>query len=173
MRTQRMPDVVHFCANPFSRKFPELLHRSTLNIDNDNRGVSHHIIDVALSEGKTHTAHYDMKTALRRLAVLRTIHKSSSRTKLFCNINTAYPSSDAVLHLSFALTNGDWPEAMKQMPGVFKDYAVAYLVEQQAERDQQDPNGNTDATARSRGFHPLRLDKRMAHFASTCIAQRC
>lgn len=62
---------VMFANNYDVRKFPELyelLHRSTLNIDNNNRTVFHHIVDVAMSKGKTHAARYYMETVLNRLA---------------------------------------------------------------------------------------------------------
>ncbi|KAJ3514882.1 hypothetical protein NLJ89_g2105 [Agrocybe chaxingu] len=62
---------VMFANNYDVRKFPELyelLHRSTLNIDNYNRTVFHHIVDVAMSKGKTHAARYYMETVLTRLA---------------------------------------------------------------------------------------------------------
>ncbi|KAI0034095.1 hypothetical protein K488DRAFT_77467 [Vararia minispora EC-137] len=62
---------VMFANNYDVRKFPELyelLHRSTLNIDNYNRTVFHHIVDVAMSKGKTHAARYYMETVLMRLA---------------------------------------------------------------------------------------------------------
>ncbi|EIW82513.1 apses-domain-containing protein [Coniophora puteana RWD-64-598 SS2] len=62
---------VMFANNYDIRKFPELfelLLRSTLNIDNFNRTVFHHIVDVAMSKGKTHAARYYMETVLTRLA---------------------------------------------------------------------------------------------------------
>lgn len=62
---------VMFANNYDVRKFPELyelLHRSTLNIDNSNRTVFHHIVDVAMTKGKTHAARYYMETVLTRLA---------------------------------------------------------------------------------------------------------
>ncbi|KAG6877841.1 hypothetical protein C0993_003214 [Termitomyces sp. T159_Od127] len=62
---------VMFANNYDVRKFPELyelLHRSTLNIDNYNRTLFHHIIDVAMSKGKSHAARYYMETVLTRLA---------------------------------------------------------------------------------------------------------
>ncbi|KAF8665787.1 hypothetical protein AX16_000234 [Volvariella volvacea WC 439] len=62
---------VMFANNYDVRKFPELyelLHRSTLNIDNYNRTVFHHVVDVALSKGKVHAARYYMETILNRLA---------------------------------------------------------------------------------------------------------
>ncbi|KAJ8086176.1 Transcription factor mbp1 [Marasmius tenuissimus] len=62
---------VMFANNYDVRKFPELyelLHKSTLNIDNYNRTVFHHVIDVAMSKGKTHAARYYMETVLTRLA---------------------------------------------------------------------------------------------------------
>ncbi|KAE9404466.1 transcription factor [Gymnopus androsaceus JB14] len=62
---------VMFANNYDVRKFPELyelLHRSTLNIDNYNRTVFHHVVDVAMSKGKTHAARYYMETILGRLA---------------------------------------------------------------------------------------------------------
>ena len=62
---------VMFANNYDVRKFPELyelLHRSTLNIDNYNRTVFHHIVDVAMSKGKTHAARYYMEGVLNRLA---------------------------------------------------------------------------------------------------------
>lgn len=62
---------VMFANNYDVRKFPELyelLHRSTLNIDNNNRTVFHHIVDVAMSKGKTHAARYYMETVLDRLS---------------------------------------------------------------------------------------------------------
>ncbi|KZT12704.1 transcription factor [Laetiporus sulphureus 93-53] len=62
---------VMFANNYDVRKFPELyelLHRSTLNIDNSNRTVFHHIVDVAMTKGKTHAARYYMETVLNRLA---------------------------------------------------------------------------------------------------------
>lgn len=62
---------VMFANNYDVRKFPELyelLHRSTLNIDNYNRTVFHHVVDVAMSKGKTHAARYYMETILARLA---------------------------------------------------------------------------------------------------------
>ncbi|KAG6329253.1 hypothetical protein ID866_9836 [Astraeus odoratus] len=62
---------VMFANNYDVRKFPELyelLHRSTLNIDNYNKTVFHHIVDVAMSKGKTHAARYYMEAVLTRLA---------------------------------------------------------------------------------------------------------
>ncbi|KAF8911925.1 hypothetical protein CPB85DRAFT_1375842 [Mucidula mucida] len=62
---------VMFANNYDVRKFPELyelLHRSTLNIDNYNRTVFHHVVDVAMSKGKTHAARYYMEIILTRLA---------------------------------------------------------------------------------------------------------
>lgn len=62
---------VMFANNYDIRKFPELyelLHRSTLNIDHFNRTVFHHIVDIAMSKGKTHAARYYMETILQRLA---------------------------------------------------------------------------------------------------------
>lgn len=62
---------VMFANNYDVRKFPELyelLHKTTLNIDNYNRTVFHHIIDIAMSKGKTHAARYYMETILQRLA---------------------------------------------------------------------------------------------------------
>lgn len=62
---------VMFANNYDVRKFPELyelLHRSTLNIDDYNRTVFHNIVDVAMSKGKTHAARYYMETVLNRLA---------------------------------------------------------------------------------------------------------
>jgi transcription factor MBP1 len=62
---------VMFANNYDVRKFPELyelLHRSTLNIDQHNRTVFHHIVDVAMSKGKTHASRYYMETVLSRLA---------------------------------------------------------------------------------------------------------
>lgn len=61
---------VMFSNNYDVRKFPELyqlLHRSTLNIDKNNRTVFHHIADVALTKGKTHAARYYMETILHHL----------------------------------------------------------------------------------------------------------
>ncbi|KAF7313518.1 hypothetical protein HMN09_00507700 [Mycena chlorophos] len=61
---------VMFANNYDVRKFPELyelLHRSTLNIDNYNRTLFHHIVDLAMSKGKTHAARYYMETVLERL----------------------------------------------------------------------------------------------------------
>ncbi|QRW01392.1 ankyrin repeats [Ceratobasidium sp. AG-Ba] len=62
---------VMFANNYDVRKFPELyelLHRSTLNVDNFNRTVFHHVIDVAMSKGKAHAARYYMETLLSRLS---------------------------------------------------------------------------------------------------------
>ncbi|KDQ14235.1 hypothetical protein BOTBODRAFT_175018 [Botryobasidium botryosum FD-172 SS1] len=62
---------VMFANNYDVRKFPELyelLHRSTLNIDHFNRTVFHHVVDVAMSKGKTHAARYYMETLLGRLS---------------------------------------------------------------------------------------------------------
>jgi len=62
---------VMFANNYDVRKFPELyelLHRSTLNIDNSNRTVFHHIVDVAMGKGKPHAARYYMETLLARLS---------------------------------------------------------------------------------------------------------
>jgi transcription factor MBP1 len=62
---------VMFANNYDVRKFPELyelLHRSTLNIDHFNRTVFHHIVDVAMTKGKTHAARYYMETILNRLS---------------------------------------------------------------------------------------------------------
>lgn len=62
---------VMFANNYDVRKFPELyelLHRSTLNVDNYNRTVFHHIVDVAMSKGKAHAARYYMETLLTRLS---------------------------------------------------------------------------------------------------------
>jgi hypothetical protein len=62
---------VMFANNYDVRKFQELyelLHRSTLNIDNYNRTVFHHVVDVAMTKGKTHAARYYMEIILGRLA---------------------------------------------------------------------------------------------------------
>lgn len=62
---------VMFANNYDVRKFPELyelLHRSTLNIDNYNRTLFHHVVDIAMSKGKSHAARYYMETVLTRLA---------------------------------------------------------------------------------------------------------
>ncbi|TFK29247.1 transcription factor [Coprinopsis marcescibilis] len=62
---------VMFANNYDVRKFAELyelLHRSTLNIDNTNRTVFHHIVDVAMTKQKVHAARYYMETVLTRLA---------------------------------------------------------------------------------------------------------
>ncbi|TYJ55328.1 hypothetical protein B9479_003942 [Cryptococcus floricola] len=62
---------VMFSNNYDMRKFPELyelLHRSTLNIDKQNRTVFHHIANLALTKGKTHAAKYYMETILARLS---------------------------------------------------------------------------------------------------------
>jgi ankyrin repeat protein len=62
---------VMFANNYDVRKFPELyelLHRSTLNIDHSNKTVFHHIVDVALTKGKTHAARYYVETILNRLS---------------------------------------------------------------------------------------------------------
>ncbi|BGO98529.1 Transcription factor [Rhodotorula toruloides ATCC 204091] len=62
---------VMFTNNYDLRKFPELfelLHRSTINIDRNDRTVFHYIVDIALQKGKTHAARYYMETVLQRLA---------------------------------------------------------------------------------------------------------
>ena len=60
-----------FSNNYDLRKFPELfelLHRSILNIDRNDRTVFHHVIDLALSRGKPHAARYYLETMINRLA---------------------------------------------------------------------------------------------------------
>ncbi|CEH15548.1 TRANSCRIPTION FACTOR MBP1 [Ceraceosorus bombacis] len=60
-----------FSNNYDLRKFPELfelLHRSILNIDRNDRTVFHHVVDLALSRGKPHAARYYMETMVNRLA---------------------------------------------------------------------------------------------------------
>lgn len=62
---------VMFANNYDVRKFAELyelLHRSTLNIDNSNRTIFHHIVDLAMTKGKTHASRYYMETVLTRLS---------------------------------------------------------------------------------------------------------
>ncbi|TFY56801.1 hypothetical protein EVJ58_g7412 [Rhodofomes roseus] len=62
---------VMFANNYDVRKFAELyelLHRSTLNIDNSNRTIFHHIVDLAMSKTKTHAARYYLETVLSRLS---------------------------------------------------------------------------------------------------------
>ncbi|EIN10385.1 transcription factor [Punctularia strigosozonata HHB-11173 SS5] len=62
---------VMFANNYDVRKFPELyelLHRSTLNIDNQNRTLFHHIVDLAMTKSKAHAARYYLETVLGRLA---------------------------------------------------------------------------------------------------------
>ena len=62
--------AVHFANTYDTRKFAELyelLQRTTLNIDSFNRTVFHHIVDLAMTKGKTHAARYYMETALARL----------------------------------------------------------------------------------------------------------
>ena len=62
---------VMFSNNYDVRKFLELyelLHRSTLNIDNYNRTVFHHIMEVAMAKGKIHAARYYLETILQRLS---------------------------------------------------------------------------------------------------------
>ncbi|GAA6004883.1 hypothetical protein JCM10207_008441 [Rhodosporidiobolus poonsookiae] len=61
---------VMFTNNYDLRKFPELfelLHRSTINIDRNDRTVFHYIVDIALHKQKTHAARYYMETVLQRL----------------------------------------------------------------------------------------------------------
>ncbi|KAM0788814.1 hypothetical protein ACM66B_002900 [Microbotryomycetes sp. NB124-2] len=61
---------VMFTNNFDLRKFPELfelLHRSTINIDRNDRTVFHYIVDIALQKGKTQAARYYMETVLARL----------------------------------------------------------------------------------------------------------
>jgi transcription factor MBP1 len=61
---------VMFTNNYDLRKFPELfelLHRSTINIDRNDRTVFHYIVDIALQKGKTHAARYYIETVLGRL----------------------------------------------------------------------------------------------------------
>ncbi|GAA5880227.1 hypothetical protein JCM1840_004886 [Sporobolomyces johnsonii] len=61
---------VMFTNNYDLRKFPELfelLHRSTINIDRNDRTVFHYIVDIALQKGKTHAARYYIETVLARL----------------------------------------------------------------------------------------------------------
>ncbi|KAN0062358.1 Transcription factor mbp1 [Thecaphora frezii] len=60
-----------FSNNYDLRKFPELfelLHRSILNIDRNDRTVFHHVVDLALSRGKPHASRYYMETMINRLA---------------------------------------------------------------------------------------------------------
>ena len=60
-----------FSNNYDLRKFPELfelLHRSILNIDRNDRTVFHHVVDLALSRGKPHASRYYLETMTRRLA---------------------------------------------------------------------------------------------------------
>ena len=60
-----------FSNNYDLRKFPELfelLHRSILNIDRNDRTVFHHVVDLALSRAKPHAARYYMETMINRLA---------------------------------------------------------------------------------------------------------
>ncbi|KZV79655.1 apses-domain-containing protein, partial [Exidia glandulosa HHB12029] len=62
---------VMFANNYDVRKFPELyelLHNVTLHIDIFNRTVFHHIIDLAMSKGKTHASRYYLETMLGRLS---------------------------------------------------------------------------------------------------------
>lgn len=62
---------VMFTNNYDLRKFPELfelLHRSTINIDRNDRTVFHYIVDIALQKSKTQAARYYMETVLQRLA---------------------------------------------------------------------------------------------------------
>ena len=61
---------VMFTNNYDLRKFPELfelLHRSTINIDRNDRTVFHYVVDIALQKGKTHAARYYVETILGRL----------------------------------------------------------------------------------------------------------
>lgn len=61
---------VMFTNNYDLRKFPELfelLHRSTINIDRNDRTVFHYIIDIALQKGKAHAARYYLEVVLDRL----------------------------------------------------------------------------------------------------------
>ncbi|WFD35268.1 Transcription factor mbp1 (MBF subunit p120) [Malassezia cuniculi] len=60
-----------FSNNYDLRKFPELfelLHRSILNIDRNDRTVFHHVVDLALSRGKPHAARYYLETMINRLS---------------------------------------------------------------------------------------------------------
>ncbi|KAL4402019.1 Transcription factor mbp1 [Malassezia pachydermatis] len=60
-----------FSNNYDLRKFPELfelLHRSILNIDRNDRTVFHHVVDLALSRGKPHASRYYLETMVHRLA---------------------------------------------------------------------------------------------------------
>ena len=61
---------VMFTNNYDLRKFPELfelLHRSTINIDRNDRTVFHYVIDIALQKGKAHAARYYLEVILERL----------------------------------------------------------------------------------------------------------
>lgn len=60
-----------FSNNYDLRKFPELfelLHRSILNIDRNDRTVFHHVVDLALSRNKANAARYYMEAMINRLA---------------------------------------------------------------------------------------------------------
>ena len=60
-----------FSNNYDLRKFPELfelLHRSILNIDRNDRTVFHHVVDLALTRGKPHAARYYLETMINRLS---------------------------------------------------------------------------------------------------------
>ncbi|WFD31780.1 Transcription factor mbp1 (MBF subunit p120) [Malassezia sp. CBS 17886] len=60
-----------FSNNYDLRKFPELfelLHRSILNIDRNDRTVFHHVVDLALSRGKPHASRYYLETMIHRLS---------------------------------------------------------------------------------------------------------
>ncbi|CAD6893292.1 unnamed protein product [Tilletia laevis] len=60
-----------FSNNYDLRKFPELfelLHRSVINIDRQDRTAFHHVIDLALSRGKPHASRYYLETMCNRLA---------------------------------------------------------------------------------------------------------
>jgi transcription factor MBP1 len=62
---------VMFTNNYDLRKFSELfelLHRSTINIDRNDRTVFHYVVDIALQKGKTHAARYYAETILGRLS---------------------------------------------------------------------------------------------------------
>ncbi|KAI8453022.1 hypothetical protein BY996DRAFT_7185221 [Phakopsora pachyrhizi] len=63
--------AVMFTNNYDLRKFPQLFesfHRSTINIDKNDRTVFHYAIDIALQKGKLRAARYYLETILNRLS---------------------------------------------------------------------------------------------------------
>ncbi|GAA5882068.1 hypothetical protein JCM16303_005585 [Sporobolomyces ruberrimus] len=139
---------VMFTNNYDLRKFPELfelLHRSTINIDRNDRTVFHYIVDIALQKGKTHASRYYIETVLARLvsfpeevADILNFQDEEGETAL-----TLAARARSKKLVKILLDNGADPKIANRDGKTAEDY----ILEDERFREQEIPTGGAEAVS--------------------------